>query len=153
MKIRQFLTMVPQAVQRWAAIIVNCAVLIALIMGYVIARHHDVVRTMLLCGLAGLVFGMFIAVWLLCLGFVYVDARRRAMRPALWVAVVALIPHLIGFLLYFVLRQPIAATCAQCGQMIGMYQRFCSWCGSPQSSPAPGEPPSAAANQFQSAGQ
>lgn len=152
MKIRQFLTMVPQAVQRWAAIIVNCTALIGLSMGYVMAGHHEVLRTMLLCAGAGLLFGSFIAVWLLCLGFVYVDAQQRAMRPALWVAVAALVPHLLGFLLYFVLRQPIAATCTHCGQMIGMYQRFCSWCGSPQGSPVPEEQPPAA-NQFQSAGQ
>jgi len=151
MKIRHFLSMVPQAVQRWAAIVVNCAVLIGFIAGYGIAGHHDVLWTMLLCGCMGLFVGTLMAVWLLCLGFVYADARRRAMRPALWVAVAALVPHLLGFLLYFVLRQPIAAICTQCGQTIVMYQRFCSWCGSPQS-PAPGEM-APGANQFQGAGQ
>ena len=146
MKIRQFFALVPQAVQRWAAILVNCAVLAGVTAGYVLAGHHDVARTMLLCGCAGLFIGTFLAIWLLCLGFVYVDARRRAMRPALWVAVAALVPHLLGFLLYFVLRQPIAAVCTHCGQMIAMYQRFCSWCGSPQGATPSEMPPQA--NQF-----
>ena len=30
------------------------------------------------------------------------------MRPVLWVLVAALFPHLLGFLLYFVMRHPIA---------------------------------------------
>jgi predicted amidophosphoribosyltransferase len=38
---------------------------------------------------------------------------------------------LLGFLLYFVMRHPIAATCTQCGMTVSNHQRFCSWCGTP----------------------
>jgi hypothetical protein len=77
----------------------------------------------------GLVFGALMAVWLLCLGYVYADAQRRGMRPVLWMLIAALFPHLFGFLLYFALRQPMSPKCPHCGQPVTLDQRFCSWCG------------------------
>jgi hypothetical protein len=53
--------------------------------------------------------------------------------PAMpWTFVVILVPNLLGFLLYFILRKPIASPCPQCGQAITPQQRFCSCCGSQQ---------------------
>jgi hypothetical protein len=132
MRIRQFLSIVPKAVQLWAVVTVGCAVLIGLVTGYKASDQGAALRTMSLDGSAALLAGIMLAIWLLCLGFVFADARRRAMRPVLWVLVAALFPHLLGFLLYFVMRQPIASTCTHCGQTIPRYQRFCSWCGNPQ---------------------
>ncbi len=77
----------------------------------------------------GLVVGAFLATWMLCLGYVYADAMRRAMRPVLWTLIAALFPHLFGFLLYFALRQPMTPRCPKCGQPVTLDQRFCSWCG------------------------
>ena len=139
MRIRQFLSIVPKAVQFWAVVTVGCAVLIGLVAGYKASDQSTALRTMSLDGSAALVLGIVLAVWLLCLGFVFADARRRAMRSVLWVLVVALFPHLLGFLLYFVMRQPIASTCTHCGQTILPHQRFCSWCGAPQPSSTLGD--------------
>jgi len=143
MKIRNFLSIVPQAVKRWALVIAGCVVLIGLLVGYHAANQaanlDAGVRTMSIFAGAGLFGGVAIATWLVCLGFVYADARRRAMRPVLWVLVAALFPHLLGFLLYFVMRQAIASTCTHCRQTIALYQRFCSWCGNPRPSSTPGE--------------
>jgi hypothetical protein len=77
----------------------------------------------------GLAMGAFMAAWMLCLGYVYADATRRAMRPVLWTLIAALFPHLFGFLLYFALRQPMTPRCPKCGQPVTLDQRFCSWCG------------------------
>jgi hypothetical protein len=90
----------------------------------------------------GLIFGSVIAIWLLCLGYVYGDTRRRAMPPVLWTLVALLVPNLLGFLLYFVLRRPITVACANCGQATSLDQRFCSWCGNPQPPPPSGYAPS-----------
>jgi hypothetical protein len=136
MKIRRFLSVVPRAVQIWSLVIAGCAVLIGLGAGYFEAQQGATLRTIFTYAGSGLFGGVVIGAWLLCLGFVFADARRRGMRPFLWVLVAALFPHLLGFLLYFVLRQPIATTCPHCGRMIPLNQRFCSWCGNPQ--PAPG---------------
>ena len=90
----------------------------------------------------GTLTGVFAGVWVLCLGYVYADARRRAMPPVLWTLIVALIPNLLGFLLYFALRRPIAAPCAKCGRAVAADQRFCSWCGYEAGGFAAGAPPS-----------
>jgi|CZKL01.1.fsa_nt_gi hypothetical protein len=139
MKLRRFFSVVPKAVQLSAVVIVACAVLIGLGVGYLAADQGAGLRTMSLYGSAALVLGIVIATWLLCLGFVFADARRRAMRPVLWILVAGLFPHLLGFLLYFVMRQPIAKTCTHCGQTIPLHQRFCSWCGAPQPSSTSGD--------------
>jgi Phospholipase_D-nuclease N-terminal/zinc-ribbon domain len=131
MKLRHFLSIVPKTVQRGALVILGCASLIGLVVGYEVADQGAVLRTISMYGGAALVLGSLLAIWLLCLGFVFADARRRAMRSVLWVLVVALFPHLLGFLLYFVMRHPIAATCTQCGMTVSNHQRFCSWCGTP----------------------
>lgn len=132
MRLRRFLTVVPKTVQLWAFIVVGCALLIGLVVGYRAADQGAVLRTMSADGSAALMVGTVLAIWLLCLGFVFADAQRRAMRSILWVLVAALFPHLLGFLLYFVMRQPIASTCAECGHTIPLQQRFCSWCGTQQ---------------------
>jgi hypothetical protein len=139
MKSLQFLSIVPKPVQRWALVIAGCAVLIGSVVGYHAVDHGAGLRRMALAGSAGLFAGILIATWLLCLGFVFADARRRAMRAVLWVLVAALFPHLLGFLLYFVMRQPIASTCTHCGQTLPQHQRFCSWCGNPQSRESSGD--------------
>ena len=87
-------------------------------------------------GLAGGLFvGSLFAVWVLGLGYVYGDARRRNMPAVPWLLVALLVPNLLGFLLYFVLRKPLARPCPQCGQAITPEQRFCSWCGGQQYAP------------------
>ena len=142
MNIRRFLGVVPKPVQIWSLVIGGCTELIALGMGLHEAHPGTALRIMSIYAVAGLLSGVVAAAWLLCLGFVFADARRRAMRPFLWVLVAALFPHLLGFLLYFVLRQPIASTCSHCGRTIPLNERFCSWCGSPQPASASGNAPS-----------
>ncbi|MGC1871574.1 MAG: PLDc N-terminal domain-containing protein [Acidobacteriaceae bacterium] len=94
----------------------------------------------------GLVAGTFLAFWLLCLGYVYADSRRRAMPAVLWVLVAIFVPNLLGFLLYFAIRHPLGSPCSNCGQLIAAEQRFCSWCGRQSFAPPP------APSSFQSPG-
>jgi hypothetical protein len=82
--------------------------------------------------LGGTFVGCLFAIWVLSLGYVYGDARRRGMPAVLWTLVAFLVPNLLGFLLYFVLRKPLASPCRRCGQAITPEQPFCSWCGNPQ---------------------
>jgi hypothetical protein len=122
--------MVPKPVRLFALILMGCALLTGLVVGSIAAQREGL-WTMFAYSSAALVFSVLAAVWILCLGFVYADARRRNMRAVLWVLVAAFFPHLLGFLLYFVMRHPIAATCTQCGMTVSNHQRFCSWCGTP----------------------
>jgi hypothetical protein len=143
MKIRNFLSIVPRPVKRGALVAVGCAGLVGLALGYHALTQGDGLRPIFIDSSAALIFGMLAAAWAVCLGFVFADAEQRAMRPVLWVLVAALFPHLLGFLLYFVLRQPIASTCAHCGQRVPLQQPFCSWCGKPQTPDISGAAPMA----------
>ena len=138
---RRFFQVVPPAVQLWAWITLIGAVLTGLIVGAVGASRNGSMWTIPAFGAGGLFLGILFATWLLGLGFVFADARRRAMRPVLWVLIAIFVPHLLGFLLYFALRQPLAAPCGHCGQMTSPGQPFCSSCGSPQTH-APSAQPS-----------
>lgn len=69
-------------------------------------------------------------VYVLLVGYVYGDAKRRGMRHVLWTWVAALVPNGIGIILYFVLRQPIAPRpCPQCGAIARPGFAFCPQCG------------------------
>jgi Phospholipase_D-nuclease N-terminal/zinc-ribbon domain len=132
---------VPQPVRLAAGIVFGLAVLIGVVVGSV--RPHHMGPIGVLGGpFFGLVLGGFLAVWLLCLGYVYADAQRRAMPPVLWVLVAVLVPNLLGFLLYFAVRRPIASPCPRCGRAVSPDHRFCSWCGYEMVSFPPAVPPS-----------
>jgi hypothetical protein len=133
MKRHQFWNTVPQPVRIAACATVCVAVLVGLVAGAVHGRvvGQNTVSPLLesLAGIGmGLLAGSLIAIWFLCLGYVYADARRRAMPPVLWAIIAALIPNLLGFLLYFALRRPLVSPCPRCGQP-GETGRFCSSCG------------------------
>jgi hypothetical protein len=125
MSVRQFLDVVPKSVKTVAAVIACGGLLfgLALTVGWIDGKA-------IIAGpFLGLLAGVVIAIWILCVGYVNADARRRGMPPILWTLIVVFIPNLLGFLLYFALRRPIALPCPHCGQPTTAGQRFCSWCG------------------------
>jgi len=147
MKDRQFLSVIPKSVKTGALIIVGSTVLIGLVAGLVgrtsdsrVFAHCPTLASFSWLGGSGLglLAGVVFASWVLCLGYVYADARRRDMPPILWTLIAAFIPNLLGFLLYFVLRRPIVFPCPHCGQAISAQQRFCSSCGRQASSGSSG---------------
>jgi hypothetical protein len=152
MKLHHFLSTVPRALRIAACAIVCCAVLIGVVVGITHGHHLQGCRVAgALGGLlgmgTGLLFGSLAAIWLLCLGYVYTDARRRAMPAVVWTLIALMVPNLLGFLFYFALRRPLAAPCPKCGYALAPEQRFCAWCGyertSPPSSQTPHQAPGA----------
>ncbi len=77
----------------------------------------------------GLALGSFAAAFILSVGYVYGDARRRGMPPFLWALVAFMVPNLVGFLLYFLLRKPLSQACFGCGRAIPPGSAFCPHCG------------------------
>ena len=147
MNLRNFLDLVPRPVRIAALIVAFLAPLTGLAAGVLWRASWQLpfcaggtICSLAIVALSGLLFGLMLAVWVLGLGFVYADARRRAMRPVLWLLVAALFPHLLGFLLYFVMRQPVASICPRCRRIISSNQPFCSWCGAPQFPSPPAAP-------------
>ena len=137
MKIRQFLDVVPRPVRVWAVVIVCCAVVGGFVAGYFGATAW---KSMAANGSFALLVGILAAIWILCLGFVFADARRRDMPAVAWMLMAMMVPNLLGFLLYFVLRKPLTTPCPSCARAMSPEQPFCSWCGSSRSSaPVPSQ--------------
>jgi hypothetical protein len=68
-------------------------------------------------------------VYILLVGYVYHDARRRGMRYVLWTFLAIFIPSSVGFILYFILREPLLRTCPRCGTSVAGGFPYCSACG------------------------
>jgi len=102
--------------------------------------HHDIFPPELAdrpvlasLALAGVitVTSIFLGGYLLLLGYVYRDAKRRGMHAGLWLLLILVLSPAylaIGFLLYFFLREPLTYPCPQCGATVGPRFNFCPNC-------------------------
>jgi hypothetical protein len=73
--------------------------------------------------------GIVLAVWVVMVFYVNADAGRRQMNRLLWTLLVIFIPNAIGFIVYFLLRNPIGRPCAKCRLLIRPGYAFCPACG------------------------
>ena len=90
--------------------------------------HHPHAPPVWVRPLFGILAGVVSAVYLLLIGYVNRDSKRRGMSPVLWTLVAILVPNLLGILLYFVLRQPLVRACPQCGSIVQAGFNFCPRC-------------------------
>jgi hypothetical protein len=72
-------------------------------------------------------WGLLAALSILVIGYISNDAPRRGMSAGLWMIGV-IIPGGIGAALYFLLRQPILASCPACGAHIESDYHYCPQC-------------------------
>lgn len=84
-------------------------------------------------GLIGIVTGMgvFIAAIIFLAGYVNRDAWRRGMNSSLWTfLVVVLLPAYLatGFIIYFLVREPLPYDCPQCHATVSARFNFCPKC-------------------------
>jgi predicted RNA-binding Zn-ribbon protein involved in translation (DUF1610 family) len=79
----------------------------------------------------GAALALFIFLYGFLVSYVYADAKRRGMRHVLWALVAAFVPHALGFIAYFLLREPLLQHCALCGAAARHDFAFCPQCGSP----------------------
>jgi len=68
------------------------------------------------------------AIYVLLLGYIHGDARRRRMRHIVWTLLAIFIPNLIGVILYFILRDPMPVFCPSCGAAVKSTYAFCPQC-------------------------
>lgn len=78
--------------------------------------------------LLGFLLGVVLGCFLLLLGYMNRDAKRRGMSPVLWTLVALLIPNCLGILLYFILRHPLQSKCPQCENGVRSGFNFCPRC-------------------------
>jgi peptidoglycan/LPS O-acetylase OafA/YrhL len=72
---------------------------------------------------------LLMAGYTVLVGYVYGDARRRGMRYVMWTLLAIFIPHGIGVILYFILRDPMPSHCSKCGAAAKQGHAFCPVCG------------------------
>jgi hypothetical protein len=67
--------------------------------------------------------------FVLLVGYVYGDARRRGMNHVMWTLLAIFIPNAIGIILYFILRDPVPVCCPSCGALARKGHAYCAGCG------------------------
>jgi ABC-type Fe3+ transport system permease subunit/RNA polymerase subunit RPABC4/transcription elongation factor Spt4 len=93
-------------------------------------RNQPVIASLLLAGVLTLM-AIPLGGFLLFLGYVYRDAKRRGMHAGLWLTLILILSPAylaIGFLLYFFLREPLPYPCPQCGTTVGPRFNYCPNC-------------------------
>ena len=70
-----------------------------------------------------------ITIWILLIGYVNADAKRRGMRYVMWTLLAIFIPNAIGIIVYFILREPVMKPCPHCSQIVKPGFAFCPNCG------------------------
>ena len=91
---------------------------------------HPVISSLALAGAVTLV-SSFIATWLLMVGYVNKDAKRRGMHSGLWTLLVIILSpayFAIGFIIYFLVREPLPYNCPKCEALVGPRFNFCPNC-------------------------
>jgi hypothetical protein len=79
--------------------------------------------------LASLLGAAALGTFVLLVGYVFADAKRRGMNHVLWTLLALFIPNAIGIILYFILREPMPVPCPSCGAKAKKGHAFCAGCG------------------------
>jgi hypothetical protein len=76
----------------------------------------------------GYTTGTALASYMLLIGYVSRDVKRRNMPALLWMLVVVVMPGGIGAVVYFLLRQPVMIRCPHCTTELTAGVHFCPQC-------------------------
>jgi len=88
-------------------------------------KKHEMLPMRLLMGYS---WGTLVASYILLVGYVSRDVKRRNMSAGLWMLIVILMPGGIGAVVYFLLRQPMLSRCPHCSTEIASSYNFCPQC-------------------------
>jgi hypothetical protein len=72
-----------------------------------------------------------LAAFLLLVGYVSRDSKRRGMNSTLWTLLVLILSPgwlALGFFIYFLMREPLPYNCPQCGATVGARFNYCPTC-------------------------
>lgn len=93
-----------------------------------IIRYQKDAPPPVVCFFLGIFVGIVVFIYLLLIGYVNRDAGRRGMSRTLWTLLVIFIPNALGFILYFLLRQPAMQPCPQCHTQVQASFNYCPTC-------------------------
>jgi RNA polymerase subunit RPABC4/transcription elongation factor Spt4 len=117
-----------KVVPAWAWVLAGVAFVAAQIFFNIGLAHHTDAPPAWARPLLGLLAGVGAGCWLVFIGYINRDAKRRGMSPTLWTIVAIIIPNALGIILYFILRQPLRSCCPQCGTAVQPGFNFCPGC-------------------------
>ena len=72
--------------------------------------------------------GTVMACYVLMIGYISGDARRRGMNHLGWMLLAIVVPNALGIVLYFVLRKPRTLHCPECSAAVEPGFGFCPRC-------------------------
>jgi len=78
--------------------------------------------------LFGLVAGILVGCYVLFVGYINRDSKRRGMSPIPWTILAIFMPYALGIVLYFLLRLPLRSVCPQCEHEVQPGFSFCPHC-------------------------
>ena len=108
-RLREEMKVIPQAA--WALALVAAFGMPMLFAMIVVGPHGMRPPALLVMSFIAAVFSIYV----LIVGYIIRDARRRGMPALLWALLAIFIPSAIGIILYFILRRPLLRACTQCG--------------------------------------
>jgi hypothetical protein len=79
-------------------------------------------------GAFSLLIPLIFCAYILLIGYVYGDAKRRGMRYVMWTLLAIFIPDAIGIIIYFILRDPLPVACPGCHALLKPGFAFCPHC-------------------------
>lgn len=117
------LSMIPA----WSVVLAIVAFAAVQYLFHVVMPHHkhELLPMRLLMGYS---WGTAISSYILLVGYVSRDVKRRSMSAGLWMLIAILMPGGIGAVVYFLLRQPILSRCPHCSTEIPATVHFCPQC-------------------------
>ena len=112
----------------WAWVLAGIVFIIAQVFFNAVMGRHAGAPPAWGRALMGLGAGLAGICYLLLIGYINRDAKRRGMSPLLWTIIVIFIPNALGIILYFILRQSLRGACPQCGYAVQTGFNFCPRC-------------------------
>jgi len=93
-------------------------------------RDNPALASLALAGIVTLV-SLFMASLIFMIAYVNRDASRRGMNAGVWTLLVLIFTPstlILGFVIYFLMREPLPYPCPQCSNIVGARFNFCPNC-------------------------
>jgi hypothetical protein len=113
----------------WAIVIAVAAFICMPALFLTFVWRHGPAPAILFRFLISLLPATIFACLALLVGYVNADAGRRGMNRTLWTLLVIFVPNAIGYILYFLLRNPIRQHCPRCAAEVDLRVNYCPACG------------------------
>ncbi len=116
-----------QLIPNWSIALASVVFLaVQYLFHFVMPHHrHELLPLRLLMSYS---WGTLVASYVLLVGYVSRDVKRRNMPAALWTLIVLIMPGGVGAVVYFLLRQPVLTRCPHCTTEITSSYHFCPQC-------------------------